>query len=439
MSAARRAALRSATLESNNLISLLWSDGLRRTFHPLWLRDQCPSRRHPGTRQKLFSAADVPPLVRATTTEATDDVLRVQWEPDHASSYCATWLRSHGTADAADADGSATANDDEAAVVSAAKASAPPDVYTVDFDELLGGGEDARWRWLRALSEDGATLLRGVPEHVTRAADNNGGGVDGVRFVAELIGPLQPNIYGDIFDVVSKGDDAENLAYTTEAIGPHMDLCYYESPPGLQLLHCLAFDQSVTGGGSLLIDSFRVAEALRDACPTAFNTLTTIPATFLKDHSRRAHPVLLSYQRPHIATDPRSSRVTGVFWSPPFEGPLIPNGTNDVSDYYLAYRLLHRAIEEAPRWERRLQPSEMLVFNNRRMLHGRHGFESNGGMRHLRGCYVNIDEYANALNLLNRAFLVNGENGDGGVAACPGLGNQDWALGPIELPSEKRA
>ena len=30
-------------------------------------------------------------------------------------------------------------------------------------------------------------------------------------------------------------------------------------------------------------------------------------------------------------------------------------------------------------------------------------------------------------------------NGDGGVAACPGLGNQDWALGPIELPSEKRA
>ena len=38
----------------------------------------------------------------------------------------------------------------------------------------------------------------------------------------------------------------------------------------------------------------------------------------------------------------------------------------------------------------------MVVFNNRRMLHGRHGFRQRGvARRHLRGCYVNIDEFAN--------------------------------------------
>ena len=99
--------------------------------------------------------------------------------------------------------------------------------------------------------------------------------LDAVRAIAELIGPMQPNIYGQVFDVVSSGDAAINLAYataptaqhrtpprtpspspsrsrspspspryTTEAIGAHMDLCYYESPPGLQLLHCLRFDET---------------------------------------------------------------------------------------------------------------------------------------------------------------------------------------------------
>ena len=58
---------------------------------------------------------------------------------------------------------------------------------------------------------------------------------------------------------------AINLAYTTEALGPHMDLCYYESPPGLQLLHCMRNDDGVVGGESLLIDAFSVAEGVANA------------------------------------------------------------------------------------------------------------------------------------------------------------------------------
>ena len=78
----------------------------------------------------------------------------------------------------------------------------------------------------------------------------------------------------------------------------------------------------------------------------------------------------------------------------------------------------------------------MLVFNNRRMLHGRAAFESTaGGGRHLRGGYVNIDEFANSLNLLRRAFAHSEEEG---TVAGPSiaLGNQDWATTPIELPRE---
>jgi len=109
--------------------------------------------------------------------------------------------------------------DDADVAAAAARALAPPTVETIAFDALVTGGEQARWRWLHALSLHGATLITGVPERVgqeTSAAAGggvngsaNGGSLDGVRYVAELIGPLQPNIYGDLFDVVTKGEAAE--------------------------------------------------------------------------------------------------------------------------------------------------------------------------------------------------------------------------------------
>jgi alpha-ketoglutarate-dependent taurine dioxygenase len=377
-----------------------------------------------------------------------------------SSSFCTSWLRAHGS----DVTPQQPASAVKADALPGDGARGTLGVRRLRFDDLMNGGEAMRWEWLSAIAKDGATILEGVPRMVSSAAlsaaaaatsTGSGGGslggsgasvassvaysgassgasVDGVRFVAELIGPMQPNIYGHIFDVVSQGDSAINLAYTNEAIGPHMDLCYYESPPGLQLLHCLRFDSDVVGGESLLIDAFAAAEELRRTHPEAFETLCTVPATFLKDHSQRANPVLLSYQRPHLAVDPRTRRLTGVFWSPPFEGPLRGVPPKVVGAYYDAYRRLHAAIEASPRAELRLNEGDMLVFNNRRMLHGRAAFAGGAdGARHLRGGYVNIDEFANAYNLLKRA------HGRGAVAVAQAqalLGNQDWATEPIELP-----
>ena len=40
--------------------------------------------------------------------------------------------------------------------------------------------------------------------------------------------------------------------------------------------------------------------------------------------------------------------------------------------------------------EARLQPGDMVVFNNRRMVHGRKNFQLNGGSRHLQVCVWGI-------------------------------------------------
>ena len=50
-------------------------------------------------------------------------------------------------------------------------------------------------------------------------------------------------------------------SYTSLNLGHHMDLLYFESPPGLQFLHSL--QNSTTGGESVFSDSFRAAELMR--------------------------------------------------------------------------------------------------------------------------------------------------------------------------------
>ena len=249
-----------------------------------------------------------------------------------------------------------------------------------------------------------------------------------VAEVAELIGPLQPQIYGDTFDVRSEPRPI-NLAYTSEAIGPHMDLCYYESPPGLQLLHCMRFDDAVAGGESVLIDGFAVGERLRRDDPAAFETLARVPATFVKDHAQRENPVLMSYQRPHLALD-GCRRLVGVFWSPPFEGPLRV-APADVGPYYDAYRALDAAIAgraggappAAPRRDARLQqPAD--AARPRRL-------RADDGVRWLRGCYVCIDEFANKCILLRRRFA------DADAATPRHLGNQDWGAALTALPPQQ--
>ena len=66
-----------------------------------------------------------------------------------------------------------------------------------------------------------------------------------------------------------------NSAYTAHALQNHMDLPWFENPPGYQFLHCLV--NSAKGGDSSAVDAFAVAEYLKKNDKDTFDTLTTIP------------------------------------------------------------------------------------------------------------------------------------------------------------------
>jgi gamma-butyrobetaine dioxygenase len=54
------------------------------------------------------------------------------------------------------------------------------------------------------------------------------------------------------------------------------------------------------------------------------------------------------------------------------------------------------------RLQLKLKAGEMVVFDNRRVLHGRDAFDPSTGFRHLQGCYVDRGEFSSRLRLLAR-------------------------------------
>ena len=75
----------------------------------------------------------------------------------------------------------------------------------------------------------------------------------------------------------------------------------------------------------------------------------------------------------------------------------------ELDAYYRARRSFDRLLR-SPEFEVRfrLAPGELLMMDNRRLLHGRTGFDPGEGARHLQGCYIDIDGPRSLYRVLRR-------------------------------------
>lgn len=378
-----------------------WKDGHKSKFHNTWLRFscQCDKCKQGHSGQRIFDISSLPDPIKISDFSISKNeenlYLSLEFDGDHHGKINLKWLRENCYSAAA----RQSQNGKRLTKAHLGEHTLPE----VEFSDIMGSKEGL-WKMLSQLSEDGVSLVKNVP------FDDE----ENVGKVGRRLGPLQETIYGVFFDVISLPSPI-NIAYSDVELGLHMDLMYYESPPGLQLLHCLKFDPEVEGGDSVFLDSFHVAEELRKQFPDDFENLVRIPATFQKVHFERDYPVKLIYKRPHIVLNP-DKEIVAVNWSPPFEGTLfVPE--EDVEPYFKAYRTFTKMLNESPIQKSvKLVPGDLVCFNNRRILHGRKSFKLNGGMRHLKGVYVNIDEFRNT-------FQVTSEIVDSGEP-CRRIGNQ---------------
>lgn len=237
---------------------------------------------------------------------------------------------------------------------------------------------------------------------------------DDVLKVANAISTPIPSVYGITFDVKSL-QNPNNVAYSNLALAAHVDLTYFESPPGIQYFLCRRNDECVIGGESTLVDAFAAARDLRLKYPKHYETLSKIQVRFQKIHYDRESPVHIEWQSSHLVLGPDGD-LKRVNWAPAFEGrsPL----SSYTQEYFEAYQAYIECLENSPtNFVSSLKQGDCLVFNQRRMLHGRKGFELNGGVRHLEGTYSNLCEFRSRAQVLENAF------GNGDLIQEVGNGN----------------
>jgi alpha-ketoglutarate-dependent taurine dioxygenase len=360
-------------------VRLAWPDGVVGAFHALWLVDNRPSHRDAHSGQRLVDILDLPPTVSIRTARIEGDRLCVDFADGIESlSLPVGFLREQ-------AQPLETVRLDYRRDLWAdgAVRDAHRDFAWADYARFVADPHE-RGAWLERLATEGLAFLRAVPAEAGRVVE-----------AAGLMGEVVRTNYGLLFDVRAVAR-AENLAYTDLGLGLHADNPYREPVPGFQALHVLV--AAPEGGESLFADGFAIAEYLQVTDPEAYARLATTPVSF---HYRSADTDLHA-TAPLIDVAP-DGRLRAVRYNNRSIAPLrVP--IDEVESFYRAYRAYATLLRD-PSFQVRLlmQAGDLVVFDNRRVMHGRTAFVSARHPRHLQGCYIARDSvYSNAVRLTAR-------------------------------------
>ncbi|OQR82065.1 gamma-butyrobetaine dioxygenase [Thraustotheca clavata] len=367
-------------------LKLSWSDGIQSSFHYVWLRDNCNCSkcRHPIAEERMHDTLSIdldisPTQVTAVpASDINEASVHVEWPDAHVSQYSASFLQKncyHRLSEASDINNQVLwrASDMES------------NMPRIDYQKL--NEENGAVEWLELLDTYGFTLIENVPSDEEQC-----------QRVAERIALVRNTFWGPTWSVKSEPKPM-NLSMTSEELQPHTDFGWSEAPPGLQFLHCMAFQsQDKLGGESTLVDGFAIAEQLRNEHPESFKLLSTT----MINHCFSSKDQWFEYRAPILSCDPLTGQVRDIRFNQANRSPLRLH-PDLVKPYYEAMQRWTQATRDPDNLFRfRLREGDMLVFNNRRLLHGRTAYNASTTLRHLKGCYLDAEDYKSKLSMLRK-------------------------------------
>lgn len=355
-------------------LHLIQGDNTPVALHPLWLRERCRSAvsMDQRTGQRLYNPSDLDTGLKITSLRRpAAGRIAVTFSDGHESQFDDSQILAEASM-STEADGLPAREAWTSTLTALPEATWSP---MPSPKELFGMAE----KFLRY----GFIILHDVPR-ISQSLFN----------VAESFGFVRDTNFGRFFDVRSK-PDANDLAYSSLALDPHVDNPYREPSPGIQLLHCLV--NKTQGGLSTLVDGLACARALQQRDPEAYRLLSSTPVRFQFDDREAQH---IAWQ-PHLKLDETGS-FQAIHVSPRLDfSPLLPAAELDA--FYAARRSLDRLLKSAEFEIRfRLGDGDLVMFDNRRLLHGRTSFDTQEGERHLQGCYIDIDGPRSLYRVLRR-------------------------------------
>ena len=351
------------TLESTNDGRLLFANGERtQTLHPIWLRERTSEEGtiDTGSLQRLYDPATLAADLHATELTTTDAATTVTWSDGHVQAV------DHSTL-AIDLGW----EDDPHGLPAPVGWSVEPSPFPrLAWPEE--GDDDAVIEALDAFWTHGFVVFTGTPTEPGT-----------LETIASRFGTIRSTNFGLLFDVFSKPNPVD-LAYTPIELKAHTDNPYRRPVPSIQFLHCLVND--ATGGESTLVDGLAAFNDFAELDPEGHKALTSTMVTYRYHYGDERlvnrSPILETEADGTFAGIRNSERLDFV--------DAVDPDTLDV--FYRARTKLRELLNDpARRATFLLAPGDVMMMNNRRLLHGRNSYELESGMRHLQGCYIELD------------------------------------------------
>lgn len=199
--------------------------------------------------------------------------------------------------------------------------------------------------------------------------------------------------YGGFYDFTADLA-SKDTAYTNIALEAHTDNTYFSDPAGLQAFHLLSHTEG-SGGASLLVDGFKVADELFRTDKEAYKILSTVN---VHAHASGNEGISIQPYRgfPVLEHDPGTGDLLRVRWNSS-DRASVELPVEDVEMWYDAARKFDALLKkkENEYWEQ-LKPGRVLIFDNWRVLHGRSEFT---GKRRICGGYINRDDWMSRLKM----------------------------------------
>ena len=369
----------SKVLKNGSGLNVEWTDGKKSNFNFMWLRDNCPLDMDEDTRERTFNILEVSENIHPKNYKINlDGKLEIEWsEGNHTSFYDPKWLRKNCY----------TLKEKYVSPYQLwdSKLNSNLESISIDYENIMQNDE-ALIQWLNLLHEKGFSIVKNSPTEKKSALP-----------LLNRISHIRETFFNTPFEVISI-PKPNNLAYTSKRLVNHMDLPYYELPPGYQFLHCLV--NNAEGGMSRAVDGFFVADYLRNNDPETFKTLTRVPAVFVnRDYTQDKKRL---YHAQEITLN-KDGDYNDIRFSVPTMG-IMDCSPEDMDKFYKAHHKFGKLLHDKRFMvEFKLKEGDIFCFNNRRVLHGRTEYDPNTGHRHLQGYYLDRDEIISRLHYLNKA------------------------------------
>lgn len=360
---------------SGTHLEVCWAGNGRVSRYPaVWLRDHCHSARsmNPDSQQRSVDTFAIPADLAPVSARLEAGTVYVAWPQEaEESEYPVSFLE-------AMAEPGLWQEDRPKRFWMAADME--DGLPEVPHSAVMAEDSSGLAEWLNLVDRHGFALVTGVP--ATPEATEE---------LLKRVGYIRQTIFGGFWDFTANKAFADT-AYSTVEIGPHTDGTYAIDSPGYQAFHCLEFDG--TGGESIFVDAFKVAEVIREQDPEAFEVLSSVPVPA----QYKGDGVHLMAENPIIGLD-RDGGLRKITYNNYDRAPFRLEDSRQAA-FYRSLALFNSLINDrAYQLRFGLRPGTVVLFDNWRVLHAREAYE---GHRRLCGAYHNKEDFLSRLRLLRK-------------------------------------